>query len=118
MNRISILAEALGSVSDTDSETLEAFTTKWKDRTDNKFAAFTPHSWNATIFLMLTAEATDTNTEKEIRSKIYQVANAYGIKITDLCKAIELVRTGKDINCQGARGSVDIDMRRGPSREL
>lgn len=37
------------------------------------------------------------------------MASASGIKITALCKAMELVCTGEDINYQGASGSVDID---------
>ncbi|WGT68471.1 ABC transporter substrate-binding protein [cyanobacterium endosymbiont of Epithemia clementina EcSB] len=108
-NGISILAGALGTVPGADGEALEAFTTKWKDKTGNKLTAFIPHSWDATILLMLAAEAADANTGEGIQSKIREVANAPGIEVTDPCEAMELIRSGKDINYQGASGNVDID---------
>ncbi|XTZ10370.1 MAG: hypothetical protein ACQZ3N_10030 [cyanobacterium endosymbiont of Rhopalodia yunnanensis] len=37
------------------------------------------------------------------------MANASEIKSTDLCKAMELVCTGENINYQGTNGSVNID---------
>ncbi|WP_267384406.1 ABC transporter substrate-binding protein [Cyanobacterium sp. uoEpiScrs1] len=108
-NGRSILAGALGTVPGADGEVLETFTTKWKEKTGNKLTAFIPHSWDATILLMLAAEAAGTNTGEGIKSKIYEVANAPGIEVTNPCKAIELIRNGEEINYQGASGNVDID---------
>ena len=105
----SILAGALGTVPGADGEALEAFTTKWKDKTGNKLTAFIPHTWDATILLMLAAEAADANTGEGIQSKIREVANAPGTEVTDPCEAMELVRSGEEINYQGISGNVDID---------
>ncbi len=105
----SILTGALGTVPGADGEALAGFTTKWKDKTGKDVTAFVPHSWDATVLLMLAAEAADANTGEGIQSKIREVANAPGVEVTDPCEAMDLVRNGEEINYQGASGNVDID---------
>ncbi len=105
----SILAGALGTVPGANGVSLDAFTTKWKDKTGGDLTAYVPHSWDATILLMLAAEAAKTNTGEGIQSKLRDVANAPGTEVSDPCEALELVRKGEDINYQGASGNVDID---------
>lgn len=105
----SILTGALGTVPGANGQALEAFTTQWKEKTGKEITAFVPHSWDATILLMLAAEAAKTNTGEAIQSKLREVANAPGTEVTDPCQAMELVRKGEDINYQGASGNVDID---------
>ncbi len=104
-----ILAGALGTVPGANGQSLEAFTTKWKDQTGKDVTAFVPHTWDATILLMLAAQAAGENTGTGIQSKIREVANAPGTEVSDPCEAMELVRNGEDINYQGASGNVDID---------
>ncbi len=104
-----ILEGALGTVPGADGEALDAFTTKWNEKTGKDVTAFVPHSWDATVLLMLAAEAAQTNTGEAIQSKIREVANAPGTEVSDPCEAIALVRDGEDINYQGASGNVDID---------
>ncbi|MGK7956518.1 MAG: ABC transporter substrate-binding protein [Crocosphaera sp.] len=104
-----ILEGALGTVPGADGEALNAFTTKWNEKTGKDVTAFVPHSWDATVLLMLAAEAAGVNTGEGIQSKIREVANAPGTEVSDPCEAIALVRNGEDINYQGASGNVDID---------
>ncbi|WP_107671381.1 ABC transporter substrate-binding protein [Cyanothece sp. BG0011] len=104
-----ILEGALGTVPGADGQALDAFTTKWNEKTGKDVTAFVPHSWDATILLMLAAEAAKANTGEAIQSKIREVANAPGTEVSDPCEAIALVRDGEDINYQGASGNVDID---------
>jgi neutral amino acid transport system substrate-binding protein len=105
----SIIAGALGTVPGADGKALADFTTLWKDKTGKEITAYVPHTWDATVLMMLAAEAADANTGEGIKSKIRDVANAPGTEVTDPCQAMELVRQGEDINYQGASGNVDID---------
>jgi neutral amino acid transport system substrate-binding protein len=105
----SIIAGALGTVPGADGKALADFTAVWKEKTGQAITAYVPHTWDATVLMMLAAEAADANTGEGIKSKITEVANAPGTEVTDPCQAMELVRQGEDINYQGASGNVDID---------
>lgn len=109
-NGKSLLSGALGTVPGADGKSLDAFTTQWKDATNGKdVTAFVPHTYDATILMMLAAEAAKSNTGEGIQSKIREVSNGPGEEVTDACEAIAMIREGKDINYQGASGNVDID---------
>jgi len=105
----SLLAGALGMVPGADGKALEAFTAQWKDATQKEVTAFVPHTYDATILMMLAAEAAKANTGEAIQSKIREVAAGPGEEVTDACEAIAMIREGKAINYQGASGNVDID---------
>ena len=105
----SIIAGALGTVPGSDGQALGDFTALWNEKTGKELTAFVPHNWDATVLMMLAAEASDTNTGEGIRDNILEVANAPGVEVSDACEAMELVRQGEDINYQGASGNVDID---------
>lgn len=104
-----IVSGALGTVPGADGKSLAAFTTLWKDKTGENITAYIPHTWDATVLLMLAAEAAKTNTGEGIQSKIREVANAPGTEVSDACEAIALIKKGEDINYQGASGNVDLD---------
>ena len=109
-NGTSIIAGALGTVPGADGEALADFTSFWKEKTDGKdVTAFVPHTWDATVLLMLAAQAAGENTGEGIKNKIREVAGGEGQTVTDACEAMELVRNGEAINYQGASGNVDID---------
>ncbi|WP_223343227.1 ABC transporter substrate-binding protein [Synechocystis sp. PCC 7339] len=109
-NGVSLLSGALGTVPGADGKALEAFTAQWKDATGGKdVTAFVPHTYDATVLMMLAAEAAKSNTGTAIQSKIREVSNGPGEEVTDACEAIAMVREGKEINYQGASGNVDID---------
>ncbi len=105
----SIISGALGTVPGADGQALADFTNKWKEKTSKDVTAYVPHTWDATVLLMLAAEAAKANTGEGIQSKIRDVANAPGTAVTDPCKALELLKKGEDIDYQGASGNVDID---------
>ncbi|MBJ7898634.1 MAG: ABC transporter substrate-binding protein [Cyanobacteria bacterium RI_101] len=105
----SILAGALGTVPGADGEALETFTATWKEKTGKEITAFVPHTYDATVLLMLAAEAAKANTGEAIQSKIREVAAGPGEAVSDACQALALLREGKPINYQGASGNVDID---------
>lgn len=105
----SIIAGALGTVPGANGAALEEFTALWNEKTSRELTAYVPHNWDAAVLMMLAAEASDANTGEGIKSKILEVANAPGVEVTDACKAMELIRSGSEINFQGASGNVDID---------
>lgn len=105
----SILAGAIGTVPGASGKGLEAFTQLWKEKQNRPLAAYAPHSWDAAAILALAAQAAKSNTGEGIQSKLREVTNAPGEQVTDVCKGLELLRQGKDINFQGASGDVDID---------
>ncbi|MEB3227384.1 MAG: ABC transporter substrate-binding protein [Synechocystis sp.] len=105
----SLLAGALGTVPGADGKALDDFTALWKDATQKDVTAFVPHTYDATVLMMLAAEAAKANTGEAIQSKIRDVAAGPGEDVTDACEAIAMVREGKAINYQGASGNVDID---------
>ncbi|WP_373480635.1 ABC transporter substrate-binding protein [Geminocystis sp.] len=106
----SIIAGALGTVPGADGKALQDFTTLWKEKTGDKpVTAFVPHTWDATILLMLAAQSAGSNTGEGIKSKIREVSVGEGTEVTDPCQAMELLRKGEKINYQGASGNVDVD---------
>lgn len=105
----SIISGALGTVPGSDGQALTDFTALWKEKSGKDVTAFVPHTWDATILLMLAAQASGNNTGEGIQSKIRDVANAPGTEVTDPCQALELLSNGEEINYQGASGNVDID---------
>jgi neutral amino acid transport system substrate-binding protein len=106
----SIIAGALGTVPGANGPALKEFTALWNEKVGKELTAYVPHNWDATVLMMLAAEASDANTGEGIKGKILEVANAPGTEVTDACKAMELIRSGEDINFQGASGNVDIDV--------
>ncbi|WP_330203474.1 ABC transporter substrate-binding protein [Cyanobacterium sp. Dongsha4] len=106
----SIIAGALGTVPGADGKALEDFKNLWAEKTNNTpITAFVPHTWDATILLMLAAQAAGENSGEAIKSKIRDVSSGEGTEVTDPCQAMELLRSGEQINYQGASGNVDID---------
>lgn len=104
-----ILTSAIGTVPGANGQSLAEFTKLWQEKQKRPVSAYVPHAWDAAALLALAAEASKSNTGEGIKSKLRDVANAPGEEVTDVCKALELVRQGKDINYQGASGNVDID---------
>ncbi|MGK7943524.1 MAG: ABC transporter substrate-binding protein [Microcystaceae cyanobacterium] len=104
-----ILAGALGTVAGSDFQN-SAMVTKWEEKLGTKtVSTYFPHTWDATVLLMLAAQAAQINTGKGIRDQIQQVSNPPGIEVTDPCRGIKLLRQGKEINYQGVSGAVDLD---------
>ncbi|AFZ48461.1 neutral amino acid-binding protein [Cyanobacterium stanieri PCC 7202] len=105
----SIIAGALGTVPGADGDALDDLRTLWSQSVGTELTAFVPHTWDATVLLMLAAEAAGQNSGEGIKNNIREVAGGDGIEVTDPCEAMELIRNGETINYQGASGNVDID---------
>lgn len=104
-----IIEGAIGTVPGADGKALSALTKLWESKQKTPPPAYVPQAWDAAALLVLAAEAAKANTGEAIASKIREVANAPGEEVTDVCKGLELLKAGKDINYQGASGNVDID---------
>ncbi|GAP98604.1 ABC transporter substrate-binding protein [Leptolyngbya sp. NIES-2104] len=108
-NGQSILAGSLGTVPGASGEGLAAFTKLWQEKQKRPLAAYASHAWDAAAILVLAAQAAKANTGEAIKDKLREVTNGPGEEVSDVCKGLELLRQGKDINYQGASGNVDID---------
>jgi neutral amino acid transport system substrate-binding protein len=104
-----IIEGAIGTVPGADGKALAALTKLWESKEKTAPPAYVPQAWDATALLALAAQAAKANTGEAIASKIREVSNAPGEEVTDVCKGLELLKAGKDINYQGASGNVDID---------
>jgi neutral amino acid transport system substrate-binding protein len=104
-----IAAGALGTIPGSNGKAFGDFSKIWQAELKRPVGAYAAHSWDATALLVLAAQAAKSNTGEGIKSKILEVANAPGEEVSDVCKALELLKEGKDINYQGASGNVDLD---------
>ncbi len=104
-----IIAGAIGTVPGASGPALAEFTKFWTEKTGKPVTSFVPHTWDAAALVVLAAEAAKSNTGEAIKSKLREVSNPPGTEVSDVCKALELVRKGEKINYQGASSNVDID---------
>jgi neutral amino acid transport system substrate-binding protein len=104
-----IIAGAKGTVPGADGQALAALQELWRTKKGGELPAFAAQAWDAAALLVLSAQAAKANTGEGIRSKLREVANGPGEEVDDVCKALALLREGKEINYQGASGNVDID---------
>ncbi len=105
----SIISGALGTAAGAEGAALADFTSLWQEKTGQDWTVYVPNTWDATVLIMLAAEAAGENSGDGIKSQIRLVANAPGQEVSVPCQAMELIRQGKDINYQGASSNVDID---------
>jgi neutral amino acid transport system substrate-binding protein len=104
-----IIEGAVGTVPGADGKALTALAKLWEAEKKTPPPAYVPQAWDAAALIALAAESAKANTGEGIAGKIREVANAPGEEVTDVCKGLELLKAGKDINYQGASGNVDID---------
>ena len=104
-----IIGGAIGTVPGADGKALQALTKLWQTEKNQPPGEYVPHSWDAAALLTLAAEAAKANTGVGVQSKIREVANAPGTEVSDVCEGLKLLKSGQDINYQGASGNVDID---------
>lgn len=104
-----IVTGLLGTAASAGGPALDDFRKGYTAAYQRQPSVYDPNTWDATALLVLAAEAAKSNTGSAIKSKIRDVANAPGQEVTDVCQALALVREGKDINYQGASGTVELD---------
>ncbi|MYA59929.1 MAG: ABC transporter substrate-binding protein [Chloroflexi bacterium] len=84
----------------------------YSERTGNDpDAQIIAEAFDAAIVLALAIEQADTDDPVTVRDQLRSVANPPGEAVGpgDIPRALELIRDGKDINYEGAAGSIDFD---------
>ena len=74
-------------------------------------APFISEGFDAAVLLALAIELADSAEGPAIQAALRQVANPPGTQVGpgDIARALELIRSGQDINYEGAAGSQDFD---------
>lgn len=104
-----IAAGMMGTAPAAGGPGIQAFTDLYKSKFNRDPGPYTANSWDAAALLVLAAEAAKNNTGPAIKDQVRNVANPPGEEVSDVCQALALVRQGKDINFQGASGTLDFD---------
>lgn len=104
-----VLAGALGAVPRASGPALNNLTDLWKQQIGGTPGAFVAHTWDAAALLMLAAQAANSNDGEVIRSQFQFVANPPGIEVTNICTGLKLLKSGQDIDYQGAGSNLDLD---------
>lgn len=95
-----------------ETPAVRAFRRVYSERTGNDpTAQIISEAFDAAIVLALAIEQADTDDPVAVRDELRSVANPPGEVVGpgDIPRALELVRDGKDINYEGAAGSIDFD---------
>ena len=95
-----------------ETPAVKAFRKVYSERTGNDpTAQIISEAFDAAIVLALAIEQADTDDPVAVRDELRSVANPPGEVVGpgDIPRALELVRDGKDINYEGAAGSIDFD---------
>ena len=90
----------------------QTFKELYSTRTDgDPSSLFISEGFDAAVLLALAIELADSDDGSAIQSALRQVANPPGIKVGpgEIARALELIRSGQDIDYEGAAGSQDLD---------
>ncbi|MBD1911987.1 MULTISPECIES: ABC transporter substrate-binding protein [unclassified Leptolyngbya] len=104
-----ITTGVIGTAPSAGGPAIDAFTKLYQEKFNRAPNVYDPNSWDAAAILVLAAEAAKSGRGADIEAKLDEVANAPGEVVTDVCKGLELVRAGTDIDYQGASGTVDFN---------
>ena len=87
----------------------ETFKQNYETEYGKEVATYCSNSYDAAAVIALAIEKAGTATGTAIRDNIRDVANPPGEEIMDLGDALRLIRTGHEINYQGASGELTFD---------
>lgn len=104
-----IAAGVLGTAPSAGGPALQQFKDLYTAKFNRDPGVYDPNSWDAAAILVLAAEAAKGTTGAALKDQIREVANPPGEEVTDVCQALSLIQEGKDINYQGASGTVDFN---------
>ncbi|MEL6221832.1 MAG: ABC transporter substrate-binding protein [Cyanobacteria bacterium J06627_8] len=104
-----IIEGLVGTAPSSGGPGLDAFQDIYTTEFQRDPAVFDPNSWDAAALIVLASEAAQSTIGADIKASIAAVANAPGEEVSDVCEALEIVKSGEDINFQGASSSVDLD---------
>lgn len=99
----------IGTAPSAGGPALAAFRDRYQAAYNREPSVFDPNTWDAAALIALAAEKAQANSGEAVRDHIRAVASAPGQEVTDVCEALNLIRDGKDINYQGASGTVDLN---------
>lgn len=105
----SVLAGTFGAVPRASGPALNNLTDLWKQQVGGTPGPFVAHTWDAAALLLLAAQAANSNDGNVIKSQFQFVANPPGIEVTNICTGLKLLKTGQDIDYQGAGSNLDLD---------
>ncbi|BAU40380.1 Leucine-, isoleucine-, valine-, threonine-, and alanine-binding protein precursor [Leptolyngbya sp. O-77] len=104
-----IVTGMMGTAPSAGGPGLDDFRDRYREKFNRDPQVYDPNSWDAAALLVLAAEAAKSGSGPAIKDSIRNVSNPPGEQTTDICTALSLVREGKDIDFQGASGSLDFD---------
>jgi ABC-type branched-subunit amino acid transport system substrate-binding protein len=104
-----ITAGMMGTAPSAGGPGLNDFRDRYREKFNRDPQVYDPNSWDAAAVLVLAAEAAKSGSGPALKDSIRRVSNPPGEQTTDVCTALALVREGKDIDFQGASGSLDFD---------
>ncbi len=70
---------------------------------------YDPNTWDAMALTVLASQSAKAFTGVGVRNRIRIVANPPGEPVTDVCQGLALLRQGKEIDYQGASGTVNLN---------
>jgi ABC-type branched-subunit amino acid transport system substrate-binding protein len=70
---------------------------------------YDPNTWDAMALTVLASQSAKAFTGVGVRDRIRIVANPPGEPVTDVCQGLALLRQGKEIDYQGASGTVNLN---------
>ncbi|MEP0872158.1 ABC transporter substrate-binding protein [Trichocoleus desertorum AS-A10] len=104
-----IASGLIGTAASAGGPAIAAFRQLYDAEYKRQPSVYDPNTWDATALMVLAAESAKAATGPAVKDKIREVASAPGQEVTDICQALDLVRQGKDVNYQGASGTLELD---------
>lgn len=104
-----IASGVMGTAPGAGGPAIDAFREIYQAKFNREPGVYDPNSWDAAAVLVLAAEAAKANTGAALKDAVRTVANGPGEPVSDVCQALTLVREGKDIDYQGASGTIDFN---------
>lgn len=87
----------------------EDFERKYAEEYGRQASIYCSNSYDAAALVILAIEQAGEASGKAIRDNLRSVANPPGAEVTDIGKALYLIRQGEEINYQGASGEITFD---------
>ncbi len=104
-----IAAGVIGTAPKPGGPALKEFQSQYEQKFRRSPKIFDPNTWDATVALILAAEMAKSAQGVALRDALRQVANPPGEKVTDVCAALKLIRSGQKVNYQGASSTIDFN---------
>ncbi len=102
------LSGAIGT-SPTVKSSTSSFYKLWQEKQGVPPKLYVAQAWDAVALMILAAQAAHSNQGEAIKNQLQAVANPPGEEVTDLCTGLQLIKDGKQIDYDGASGTVDLD---------